>query len=138
MHCLTGCFIGEVLGLVLASWWGWGDLASVALAIGLAFVFGYALSLLPVLRAGVAFGAVVGIALAADTLSITTMEVVDNLLMLVLPGAMDAGLGDPWFWGAIAVAFFIAFWVTVPVNCALIARGKGHAVSHQYMHAGHH
>lgn len=138
MHCLTGCFIGEVLGLVLASWWGWGDLASVALAIGLAFVFGYALSLLPVLRAGVAFGAAVGIALAADTLSITTMEVVDNLLMLVLPGAMDAGLGDPWFWGAIAVAFFIAFWVTVPVNCALIARGKGHAVSHQYMHAGHH
>ncbi len=138
LHCLTGCFIGEVLGLVLASWWGWGDLASVALAIGLAFAFGYALSLLPVMRAGVAFGAAVGIALAADTLSITTMEVVDNVLMLVLPGAMDAGLGDPWFWGAIAVAFFIAFWVTVPVNRALIARGKGHAVSHQYMHAGHH
>lgn len=137
LHCLTGCFIGEVLGLVLASWWGWGDLASVALAIGLAFVFGYALSLLPVLRAGVAFGAAVGIALAADTLSIATMEVVDNLLMLVLPGAMDAGLGDAWFWGAIAVAFFIAFWVTVPVNRALIARGKGHAISHQYMHAGH-
>ena len=138
LHCLTGCLIGEVLGLVLASWWGWGDLASVALAIGLAFVFGYALSLLPVLRAGVAFRAAVGIALAADTLSIATMEVVDNLLMLVLPGAMDAGLGDVWFWGAIAVAFFIAFWVTVPVNRALIARGKGHAVSHQYMHAGHH
>ena len=79
-----------------------------------------------------------GIALAAHTLSITTMEVVDNLLMLALPDAMDAGLGDPWFWGAIAVAFFIAFWVTVPVNRALIARGKRHAVSHQCKHAGHH
>jgi len=134
LHCLTGCAIGEVLGLVLATWWGWSDAPSIALAIALAFVFGYALSMSPVLRAGVPLRTALGVVLAADTLSITVMEIVDNAVMLVVPGAMDAHLDSLLFWGALAFAFFVAFWVTVPVNRKLIERGKGHAISHQYMH----
>ncbi len=134
LHCLTGCAIGEVLGLVLATWWGWADAPSILLAVALAFLFGYALTIMPVLRSGLPLRTAVGVALAADTVSILTMEVVDNAIMLAVPGAMEAGLLDPLFWGALAVALAVAFVVTVPVNRALIGRGKGHAVVHQYHH----
>ena len=134
LHCLTGCAIGEVLGLVLGTWWGWSTGATIALAVALAFVFGYALTIWPVLRAGLPLKAALGVALAADTVSITVMEVVDNLGMLLIPGAMEAGLTSWLFWGALAASLAIAFVVTVPVNRALIARGRGHAVAHQFHH----
>jgi hypothetical protein len=134
LHCLTGCAIGEVLGLVLATWWGWADAPSIALAVALAFAFGYALTIAPVLRSGLPLRRALAVAFAADTVSILTMEVVDNAIMLAVPGAMDAGLLSPLFWGALAVALAVAFAVTVPVNRALIARGKGHAVVHEYHH----
>ena len=134
LHCLTGCAIGEVLGLVLGTWWGWSDGASIALAVALAFLFGYAFTIVPVLRSGVALKAAIGIALAADTLSILTMEIVDNAVLLAIPGAMEAGLGSWVFWASLAFALGVAFVVTVPVNRALIARGRGHAVVHQYHH----
>jgi hypothetical protein len=134
LHCLTGCAIGEVLGLVLATWWGWADAPSIALAVALAFVFGYALTIAPVLRSGLPLRRALAVAFAADTVSILTMEVVDNAIMLAVPGAMDAGLVSPLFWGALTVALAVAFVVTVPVNRALIARGKGHAVVHEYHH----
>jgi hypothetical protein len=134
LHCLTGCAIGEILGLVLATWWGWSNGPSIALAIVLAFVFGYSLTIIPVLRSGLALKAAVGVALAADTVSILTMEIIDNAVILVVPGAMKAGLADWLFWGSLAVSLVVAFVVTVPVNRALIARGKGHAVVHQYHH----
>jgi Domain of unknown function (DUF4396) len=133
-HCLTGCAIGEVLGMVLATWWGWGDAASIALAVVLAFFFGYLLTIAPVIRAGLALRAALGVALAADTLSITVMEIVDNAVILTVPGAMEAGLTDFLFWGALALGLAVAFVITVPVNRALIRRGKGHAVVHQYHH----
>jgi hypothetical protein len=133
-HCLTGCAIGEVLGVVIGTALGWGNGATIALAIVLAFVFGYSLTIAPVLRAGLGIGAALGVALAADTLSITVMEIVDNAILLLIPGAMDAGLSSPLFWGSLVVALAIAFVVTVPVNRALIARGKGHAVMHRYHH----
>ena len=129
-HCLTGCGIGEVLGMVLATWWGWGDAASIALAVALAFFFGYLLTLVPLFRAGTALGAALGIALAADTLSIATMEIVDNAILLIWPGALDAGLGDLLFWGSLAIALGVAWGPTFFVNRALIARGKGHARAH--------
>jgi hypothetical protein len=134
LHCLTGCAIGEVLGLVLATWWGLSNGPSIALAVALAFVFGYSLTMAPVLRAGVPLRAAVGVALAADTVSILTMEIVDNAVVLAVPGAMEAGLADLLFWGSLGVSLVIAFVVTVPVNRALIARGKGHAVVHAYHH----
>jgi len=137
LHCLTGCAIGEVLGMILATWWGWGDAASIALAIALAFFFGYALSMRPVLAAGVGFTVALGVVFAADTLSIAVMEVVDNAFILAIPGAMDAGLADLLFWATLAASLAVAFVVTVPVNRALIARGKGHAVAHKYHHGGH-
>jgi len=129
-HCLTGCGIGEVLGMVLATWWGWGDVASIALAVALAFFFGYLLTMIPLLRAETALGAAVGIALVADTLSITTMEIVDNAVLLLWPGAMDAGLDDLLFWGSLAIALAVAWGPTFVVNRALIRRGKGHARAH--------
>jgi hypothetical protein len=129
-HCLTGCGIGEVLGMVLATWWGWGDVASIALAVALAFFFGYLLTLVPLLRAGTALGAAVGIALVADTLSITTMEIVDNAILLLWPGAMDAFLDDALFWLSLAIALAVAWGPTFLVNRALIRRGKGHARAH--------
>ena len=132
-HCLTGCGIGEVLGMVLATWWGWSDAASIALAVALAFFFGYLLSLVPLLRAGTALGAAVGIALVADTLSIATMEIVDNAVLLLWPGAMDAGLGDSSSGARSAIALAVAWGPTFLVNRALIRRGKGHA----RMHAAH-
>lgn len=131
LHCLTGCAIGEVAGMAIGTALGFSDWGTVALAVTLAFLFGYALTSVPLLRAGLAFGAVVPIALASDTLSIATMEIVDNLIMLSVPGAMDAGLGDVFFWGALSFALAIAFVLAVPVNRYLIARGKGHAVVHE-------
>jgi hypothetical protein len=134
LHCLTGCAIGEVLGLVLATWWGWSDGPSIALAVALAFVFGYALTIGPVLRSGLPLRQALGVAFAADTVSILTMEIVDNGVMLAVPGAMEAGLLDVRFWGSLVFALAVAFVVTVPVNRALIGRGKGHAVVHAYHH----
>lgn len=130
LHCLTGCAIGEILGLVLATWWGWTNVPSIALAVVLAFVFGYSFTLTPVLRSGLPLRRAVAVALAADTLSILTMELVDNGVVLAVPGAMDAGLTDLLFWGSLVLSLVIAFVVTVPVNRALIARGRGHAVVH--------
>jgi hypothetical protein len=135
-HCLTGCAIGEVLGLVIALAAGWGTLASIALAVALAFVFGYALTLIPLLRAGLAFGRATRLAVAADSVSIAVMEIVDNAIMLGVPGAMAAGLDDPLFWAALAVSLAIAWVVAFPVNRWLIARGRGHAVIHGHHH-GH-
>jgi hypothetical protein len=132
LHCLTGCAIGEVLGMVLATWWGWGDAASIALAVGLAFLFGYSLTMAPLLRAGLALGAAIPVALAADTISIATMEIVDNGVVLLVPGAMDAGLGSATFWLSLALGLAVAFVVTLPVNRWLISRGRGHAVVHDH------
>jgi Domain of unknown function (DUF4396) len=131
LHCLTGCAIGEVLGVIIGTALGWSDLATIALAIGLAFLFGYSLTSLPLLRAGIAFAAVVPIALASDTFSIAVMEFVDNAILLVIPGAMEAGVGDVLFWGSLAVALVIAGFAAFPVNRWLIARGKGHAAVHE-------
>ncbi|MPQ97618.1 DUF4396 domain-containing protein [Modestobacter sp. I12A-02628] len=132
LHCLTGCAVGEVLGMVLGTAWGWSDGATIALAVGLAFAFGYALTIAPVLRSGLPLRAAVRVALAADTLSITVMEIVDNAVMLAVPGAMESGVTSPLFWGSLAVALAVAFLATVPVNRALIARGRGHAVVHAH------
>jgi uncharacterized protein DUF4396 len=135
-HCLTGCAIGEVLGLVLATWWGWGNAASIALAILLAFFFGYSFTFVPLARGGMALGSAIGIALVADTLSITVMEIVDNAIILIVPGAMDAGLDTFLFWGSLTLALAIAFVAAFPVNRWLIARGKGHALPHPH-HSQH-
>jgi uncharacterized membrane protein YbjE (DUF340 family) len=132
LHCLTGCAIGEILGMVLATWWGWSNAPSIVLAVALAFLFGYSLTMAPMLRAGLPLRRAIGVALAADTLSILTMEVVDNAFVLAVPGAMDAGLADGLFWSSLAASLVVAFAATVPVNRTLIARGKGHAVVHQY------
>ena len=134
VHCLTGCAIGEVLGMIIGTALGWSDFATIALAIVLAFFFGYLLTSLPLLRSGMALAAVVPIALASDTVSIAVMEFVDNAILLLIPGAMEAGLGDPGFWAALAVALLIAGLVAYPVNRHLISRGKGHAVVHQHHH----
>ena len=131
LHCLTGCAIGEIVGLVLGTAFGLSNLATIVLSIALAFVFGYALTSYPLLRAGLALAAVVPIALASDTLSIATMELVDNLIMVLVPGAMESGLGSLLFWGSLSFALAVAAAVTVPVNRYLIARGKGHAVVHE-------
>jgi hypothetical protein len=130
LHCLTGCAIGEVLGMLIGTALGIGNFATIVLSIALAFLFGYGLTSLPLLRAGLALSAVVPIALASDTLSIATMEIVDNAIVVAVPGAMDAGLGDLLFWGSLAFALAIAGVFAVPVNRWLIARGKGHAVVH--------
>lgn len=131
LHCLTGCAIGEILGMVIATALGASNAVSILLSVALAFVFGYGLTSLPLLRAGMALAAVVPIALASDTLSIATMEVIDNTIIAVVPDAMDAGLGDLLFWGSLSFSLAVAGALTVPVNRALIARGKGHAVVHE-------
>jgi Domain of unknown function (DUF4396) len=131
LHCLTGCAIGEVAGVAIGTALGWSDLATIGLAIGLAFLFGYGLTSLPLLRAGLAFAAVVPIALASDTLSIAVMEIVDNAILLLIPGAMEAGLDTLLFWGSLSVALVVAGFFALPVNRWLIARGKGHAVVHE-------
>jgi hypothetical protein len=132
LHCLTGCAIGEVLGMVAATALGLGTAASIALSISLAFLFGYALTLRPLLAAGFPFRHAGRVALAADTVSITVMEIMDNLFLLAVPGAMAAGLVDGLFWWSLMASLAVAFVVTVPVNRALIARGRGHAVVHAY------
>jgi Domain of unknown function (DUF4396) len=134
LHCLTGCAIGEVLGMVIGTALGWGEWSTVALAVALAFVFGYSFTVGPVLRAGVPLRSALKVALAADTLSITVMEIVDNAVMLLVPGAMEAGLASWLFWGSLAFALVVAFVLTVPVNRWLIGRGRGHAVVHEYHH----
>ena len=134
IHCLTGCGIGEVLGLVIATQLGWHDAPAIALAIVLAYVFGYGLTLRPLLRSGVAVRSALGLAFAADTLSITVMEIVDNAILLVIPGAMTAGLASPLFWGSLAFSLAVAAVAAFPVNRWLISRGKGHAVVHAHHH----
>jgi hypothetical protein len=131
-HCLTGCAIGEVLGVMIGTALGWGNLETIVLAIALAFLFGYSLTMLPLLRAGLAFAAAVPLALASDTLSIAVMELVDNAILLVVPGAMEAGLDTLLFWVSLAFALLIAGMAAYPVNRYLIARGRGHAVVHAY------
>jgi hypothetical protein len=135
-HCLTGCAIGEILGLAIATALDWSNVPSIALAIVLAFVFGYSFTLVPLVRARIALAAAVGVALAADTISIAVMEIVDNAIILVIPGAMEAGLADLLFWGSLVFALAVAFVAAFPVNRWLIARGRGHAVAHA--HHGHH
>jgi hypothetical protein len=132
VHCLTGCAIGEILGMVFATWWGWGNLASIVLSIVLAFFFGYGLTSLPLLRSGMSLRNVAPLAFASDTASITTMEIVDNLFILVVPGAISAGLGDALFWWSLLVGLLIAGAVAYPVNRWLLARGRGHAVMHAH------
>ncbi len=134
-HCLTGCAIGEFSGMALATAFGWGNVAQLVLAIGLAYFFGFGLTSLPLIRAGLAAGVIVSTALAADTLSITIMEAIDNLVVVLIPDAIDAGLGDPLFYGSIAAGFAIAYPFAFLANRYLIARGRGHAVVHE--HHGH-
>jgi len=136
-HCLTGCAIGEVLGMVIGTALGWGNFATIVLAIMLAFFFGYSLTMLPLLRLGIALASALPLAFASDTLSIAVMEIADNAVILVVPGAMEAGLGGLLFWGSLAFALAIAFAVAFPVNRYLIARGRGHAVVHEYHHGNH-
>ena len=133
-HCLTGCLIGEVTGMTIATALGWGDVASIALAVTLAFLFGYTLTSLPLFRAGLSFAAIVPIALTADTVSIAIMELIDNAFMLMVPGAMEAGLGDLRFWAPLLGGFAIAWPFAFAVNRAMIRRGTGHAVVHEYHH----
>jgi uncharacterized protein DUF4396 len=132
VHCLTGCAIGEVLGMILSTWWGWGDVASISLAIVLAFFFGYGLTSLPLLRAGMPLRRVVPLALASDTASIGTMEVVDNVFILLVPGALAASLDDALFWWSLGVSLLVAGAVAYPLNRWLISRGRGHAVIHAH------
>ena len=132
VHCLTGCAIGEVLGMIVGTALGWSDVQTIALAVVLAFFFGYSLTMIPLLRGGIALAAAIPVALAADTISIAIMEIVDNAIMLMIPGAMEAGLTNALFWGSLAVALVIAGAVAYPVNRYLIRRGRGHAVVHQY------
>ena len=138
LHCLTGCAIGEVLGMVIGTALGWSNVSTIALAVGLAFFFGYSLTMIPLLRSGLALSTTLPLAFAADTLSITVMEIVDNAVMLLVPGAMEAGVGSFLFWVGLAFALAVAFVVAYPVNRYLIARGRGHAVVHEYHHGGHH
>lgn len=132
VHCLTGCAIGEVLGMVIGTAAGFSNLATVVLSVMLAFFFGYALTLIPLLRAKIAFATALGLAFASDTASITIMEIVDNAIMLVIPGAMDAGLTSPLFWGSLAFSLIVAGFAAFPLNRWLIGRGMGHAVVHRY------
>jgi hypothetical protein len=131
LHCLAGCAIGEILGMVIATALGWGNVATIAISVALAFLFGYSLTLRPVLRAGVPFRRAARLALASDTLSIATMELVDNGFVLLVPGALAAGLGDGLFWWSLLASLGIAFAAAFPVNRWLIGRGKGHAVLHE-------
>ena len=138
VHCLTGCAIGEVLGMVLATWWGWADVPSILLAVVLAFFFGYLLTFTGVRRAGQDVRTAVRVAIAADTVSILVMEIVDNAFIVAVPGAMAASLAEALFWWSLALSLVIAFVVTVPVNRWMIGRGKGHAAVHELSHHHHH
>ena len=132
LHCLTGCSIGEIFGMVIGTALGWGVGATIGLAVALAFAFGYALTMLPLLRAGLTFRRAARLALAADTASITIMEIVDNAIMLIVPGAMTAGLDSGLFWGSLATALVLAAIAAYPINRWLLSRGRGHAVVHAY------
>ena len=134
-HCLTGCVIGEVLGMVLATAWGWSNIPQIALAVALAYFFGFLLTSMPLIRARLAPRTIVATALAADTVSITIMELIDNGVVIAIPSALEAGLGDPLFWGSIALGFAVAYPFAFLANRYLIARGRGHAVVHE--HHGH-
>lgn len=134
LHCLTGCAIGEIAGLVLGTLFGWPTLTTIAVAIGLAFLFGYTLSIIPLIKSGMQLGAAMGLVLAADTLSILTMEIVDNGIVAIIPGAMSSGIVSPVFWMSLALALFLAFWAAFPVNYYLIGKGKGHALMHGHHH----
>ncbi|WP_234816812.1 MULTISPECIES: DUF4396 domain-containing protein [Mycolicibacterium] len=138
LHCLTGCAIGEIVGLIIGTALGFTNLATIALAVALAFLFGYTLSTLPLLKAGLAIGTALSVVLAADTLSIATMEIVDNLVMAVIPGAMNAGLVNPIFWIGMIIALSAAFFAAYPVNRYLLQKGKGHALTHPYHGGGSH
>jgi uncharacterized protein DUF4396 len=133
-HCLTGCAIGEVVGMFIATALGWGNGASIALAIGLAYLFGFSLTSLPLFRANLSLAEIVPVALAADTVSITIMEAIDNLTVLIIPGAIAAGIDDPLFYGSIVAGFAVAYPFAFLANRYMIARGKGHAVVHEYHH----
>ena len=134
LHCLTGCAIGEVLGLVIAMALGWGNAGSIVLAVLLAFVFGYGSTLVPLVKGGMSWAEAASIAFASDTVSIAVMEIMDNAMMLIIPGAMAAGVTDGLFWGSLILSFAVAFVVTVPINRWLIARGRGHALVHAHHH----
>jgi hypothetical protein len=134
VHCMTGCAAGEVVGMAIATALRWGNLASIALAVALAFLFGFALTSIPLFKAGLTFAAALAIILATDTVSIAIMEAIDNLVVLLIPGAMEAGLGDALFWGSIAFGFAVAFPFAWWANRYLLARGKGHALVHEYHH----
>lgn len=134
LHCLTGCAIGEIAGLMIGTAMGLSTGATIALAVGLAFLFGYALSTVPLMEAGLGFGAALSVVFAADTLSIAVMELVDNLVMALIPGAMDDGLVNPVFWVGMMIALTVAFIAAFPVNRYLIDKGKGHALTHRYHH----
>lgn len=136
LHCLTGCGIGEVLGMVIGTGLGWSNLATIAISVVLAFIFGYALTMRPLLGSGMPFRQAARLALAADTASIAVMEIVDNLIMLIIPGAMAAGLSSGLFWGSLVIALILAAIAAFPINRWLIARGRGHAVVHAH-HGGH-
>lgn len=138
LHCLTGCAIGEITGLVIGVFLGLTTLATIVLAVSLAFLFGYSLSLLPLLQAQVPLKRAIQTVFAADTLSIATMEIVDNTVMIAIPGAMDAGIVNPIFWVSMAFALVCAFFVALPVNKYLLDKGKGHALVHEYHHAHKH
>jgi uncharacterized protein DUF4396 len=136
LHCLTGCAIGEIVGLMIGTALGLSNVATIAIAVALAFLFGYSFSTLPLLKAGLAVGTALSVVLAADTLSILTMEVVDNVVMAVIPGAMNAGLVNPIFWFGMIVALTAAFFAAFPVNRYLLQKGKGHALTHEYHGSG--
>lgn len=138
LHCLTGCAIGEILGLMIGTAVGLSSGATIALAVGLAFLFGYALSTVPLIKAGLGFGAALSVVFAADTLSIAVMEIVDNAVMALIPGAMDSGLVNPIFWIGMMIALTAAFIAAFPVNRYLIDKGKGHALTHQFHHGAEH
>lgn len=134
LHCLAGCALGEITGLIVGTAFGFSNMATIALSVGLAFFMGYSFSLLPLQKSGITVGVALRIVLAADTLSIATMEVVDNLVMLIVPGAMDAGLVNPLFWLTMILALTAAFFAAWPVNTFLLSRGKGHALLHESHH----
>lgn len=138
LHCLTGCAIGEIVGLMIGTALGLSNAVTIALAVSLAFLFGYALSTLPLIQAGLDFFAALSVVFAADTLSIAVMEIVDNLVMALIPGAMDSGLVNPVFWLGMMIALTVAFAAAFPVNRYLIDKGKGHALTHQFMQGDEH
>lgn len=138
LHCLTGCAVGEILGMIISTALGWAALASIALAVTLAFIFGYAFSMFPLIKSGLGIAVALKIALAADTLSILTMEITDNLFILAVPNAIHSELTSWLFWVSLILSLFVAFWVAFPVNRYLISRGKGHALAHKYHNHDHH